>query len=93
MLCIHQAGQSKHSRTLHRTRGVPFPLFDGPASSNDHIAYITTENLASITFDITQSAGSGSLGFKIIAPIPEPSTASLCLRARQVASAPAMVVV
>lgn len=57
-------------------------LFDGPPSSNDHIAYITTENLTGITFDITQSAGAGgSIGFKIIAPVPEPSAALLVIAA------------
>ncbi|MEO1258230.1 MAG: hypothetical protein AAFZ15_05515 [Bacteroidota bacterium] len=57
-----------HSTATYNA-GANTYFFDGPSASNTAIAYMTTENLTSVTIDLTHGFSGGSYGFKFMAPI------------------------
>ncbi len=71
-----------HGQPVYNSSNKTY-FFNGPATTNTSIAYLTAKNLTSITMELTHGLSGGSYGLKLAAPIyPEPftvnTTSSVC---------------
>jgi len=67
----YTAGVPTHGTAAYNAPGKPANsyYFDGPPVSNAAIAYLTSQDLTSITINAKSAAGGGTIGMKLAAPL------------------------